>query len=179
MVEHIPRGSPFTTETLVGAAVLAVAAGFFFYASSIAGGGSSFSGGYRVIAEFDSAEGVNIGTDVRLAGIKIGTVTAQSLNPENYQARIEMTLDPKLSLADDSSAKISSEGLLGGKFVSLEPGGAEGKLADGSVISFTQGAVDIWSLLSEAMFNKGKPGAAMPAPDVPLPDAPAVPESSN
>lgn len=152
-------------ETLVGAAVIALALGFFFYASKTAGVGGAVSGGYKVIAEFDNAEGINVGTDVRLAGIKIGTVTSQSLNAENYMARIEMTLDPAVSLSDDTAAKISSEGLLGGKFIAMEPGGSETKLAEGSMMTLTQGAIDIWSLISSAMFDKAK--TATPAESAP------------
>lgn len=156
-------------ETLVGAAVIAIAAGFFAYASKTAGVGGGVARGYKVIAEFDNAEGVNVGTDVRLAGVKIGTVTGQSLNTENYMARVEMTLDPSVSLSDDTAAKVTSEGLLGGKFIAMDPGGSETKLADGSVMTLTQGAVDIWSLISQAMFEKNKPadgggGGAEPAP---------------
>jgi phospholipid/cholesterol/gamma-HCH transport system substrate-binding protein len=143
-------------ETIVGAAVIAVALGFFFYASKTAGLGGRVAGGYTVIAEFDNAEGINVGTDVRLAGIKIGTVTSQSLNAENYMARLELTLNPKISLSDDTAAKVTSEGLLGGKFIAMEPGGSETKLADGSMMTLTQGAVDIWSLISSAMFDKAK-----------------------
>jgi phospholipid/cholesterol/gamma-HCH transport system substrate-binding protein len=152
-------------ETLVGAAVVALAVGFFFYASQTAGVGGGVTGGYTVIAEFDNAEGINVGTDVRLAGIKIGTVTGQSLNVENYMARVELTLDPKVSLSDDTAAKISSEGLLGGKFIAMEPGGSETKLAEGSMMTLTQGAIDIWSLISSAMFDKAKaPAPAEPTP---------------
>jgi phospholipid/cholesterol/gamma-HCH transport system substrate-binding protein len=156
------------TETLVGAAVLAVAAGFLVYAANVSAKSSSFSGGYSVSAEFENATGVAVGTDVRLAGIKVGTVTGQSLNPENYQARIDMMLDSKVSLADDTSAKISSEGLLGGSFIAIEPGGSETKLASGGVIINTQSAVDLWTLISQAMFSKKGEGADVP----PLPDAP-------
>jgi phospholipid/cholesterol/gamma-HCH transport system substrate-binding protein len=151
-------------ETLVGAAVVALAVGFFFYASKATGMGGGVSGGYTVIAEFDNAEGINVGTDVRLAGIKIGTVTGQTLNAENYMARLELTLDPKVSLSDDTAAKISSEGLLGGKFIAMEPGGSETKLANGSMMTLTQGAVDIWSLISSAMFDKAKTSAPAEPP---------------
>jgi phospholipid/cholesterol/gamma-HCH transport system substrate-binding protein len=154
-------------ETLVGAAVIALALGFFFYASRTAGVGGTVAGGYKVIAEFDNAEGINVGTDVRLAGIKIGTVTNQSLNAENYMARVEMTLDPTVSLSDDTAAKITSEGLLGGKFIKLEPGGSDAKLAEGSLMTITQGAVDIWSLISSAMFDKAKTPEAPPAEQTP------------
>jgi phospholipid/cholesterol/gamma-HCH transport system substrate-binding protein len=163
-----PTQSANMTETLVGAAILAVAAGFLVYAANVSAKGSSFSGGYTVSAEFENATGVAVGTDVRLAGIKVGTVTGQSLNPENYQARIDMMLSPVVALSDDTSAKISSEGLLGGSFVALEPGGSETKLASGGVIVNTQSAVDLWTLISQAMFSKKGEGAEMP----PLPDAP-------
>lgn len=155
--------SSSTLETIVGAAVVVLAAGFFIFASKTAGLGGGSSSGYHVVAEFDNAEGVNIGTDVRLAGIKIGTVTAQSLNAENYMARLELTLDPKIKLSDDTVAKVTSEGLLGSKFISLDPGGSETMLAEGSVMSITQGAVDIWSLISQAMFDRNKGAAPAPA----------------
>lgn len=142
-----------TVETLIGAAVIAIAAVFFLFAYTATGSGRS-AGGYRLSAEFDNAEGINVGTDVRMAGIKVGTVVAQSLNHENFQALITMTIDPALQLAEDTTAKVTAEGLLGAKFISLEAGGSEEKLADGGMISYTQGAVDIWSLISQAMFEK-------------------------
>jgi phospholipid/cholesterol/gamma-HCH transport system substrate-binding protein len=156
-------------ETLVGAIVIAGAVGFFSYAYTTAGLGTASGAGYHVSAEFDNVSGVAIGTDVRIAGIKVGTVTGQSLNPKSYQARIDMIISPTVSLADDTSAKIASEGLLGANFVSLEPGGADEKLKEGSVISYTQGAVDLWSLISQAMFSKSSKTGDVPA----KPDAPA------
>jgi phospholipid/cholesterol/gamma-HCH transport system substrate-binding protein len=143
-----------TLETLVGAAIIAVAIGFFSFAYKTSGLGGAAAGGYSVSAEFDNVDGVAIGSDVRVAGIKIGTVIGQTLNPASYQARIEMLIQSQFKLSDDTSAKITSEGLLGSKFVSLEPGGSESALADGGVISYTQGAVDIWSMISQAMFSK-------------------------
>jgi phospholipid/cholesterol/gamma-HCH transport system substrate-binding protein len=151
-------------ETVVGAAVVALAVGFFAFAYRTAGMGSSISGGYRVSAEFDNAEGINVGTDVRLAGVKVGTVTEQHLNPENYMAHIEMALDSKVQLSDDTAAKVTSEGLLGSKFISLDPGGSDTKLADGGVISMTQGSIDMWAMISKAMFEKSPaPAPAAPA----------------
>lgn len=151
-----------TVETLIGAAVLLIAAGFFFFAYQ-SSGKSQAAGSYKLSAEFDNAEGVNVGTDVRIAGVKVGSVTGFTLNPENFQAQAVMEVDPKVKLTDDATAKVTSEGLLGSKFISLEQGGSETILADGGVISNTQGAVDIWSLISQAMFDKGK-GTTEPAP---------------
>ena len=136
--------------------------GFFFFAYQ-SSGKSQAAGSYKLSAEFDNAEGVNVGTDVRIAGVKVGSVTGFTLNPENFQANAVMEIDPKVKLTDDATAKVTSEGLLGSKFISLEQGGSETMLADGGVISNTQGAVDIWSLISQAMFDKGK-GSTEPAP---------------
>jgi phospholipid/cholesterol/gamma-HCH transport system substrate-binding protein len=144
-----------TVETLIGTAVVAIAAAFFLYAYQASEQGGT-AGSYRVSAEFDNAEGVSVGTDVRVAGVKIGSVVDFTLNPENFQANVVMELDPKVKLTEDATAKVTAEGLLGSKFIALEQGGAETILAEGGVISNTQGAVDIWSLISQAMFeNKG------------------------
>jgi phospholipid/cholesterol/gamma-HCH transport system substrate-binding protein len=149
-----------TVETLIGTAVVAIAVAFFFYAYQ-ASDKANAAGSYRLSAEFDNAEGVSVGTDVRVAGVKIGSVIAFTLNPENFQANVTMELDPSVKLTDDATAKVTAEGLLGSKFISLEQGGSETLLAEGGIISNTQGAVDIWSLISQAMFeNKSKPPAA-------------------
>jgi phospholipid/cholesterol/gamma-HCH transport system substrate-binding protein len=142
-----------TVETLIGAAVIVIAAAFFQFAYQLSGKAST-GGGYRLVAEFDNAEGINVGTDVRMAGVKVGTVVGQSLNHENFQAAIVMMIDAKLQLTDDATAKVTAEGLLGSKFISLEQGGSDTRLAEGGTISNTQGAVDIWSLISQAMFEK-------------------------
>lgn len=154
-----------TVETLIGAAVVLIAAGFFIFAYQTSGQGHA-AGAYTLSAEFDNAEGVSVGTDVRMAGVKVGSVTEFALNPENYMARVTMELDPKLKLTEDATAKITAEGLLGSKFVSLEQGGSETLLTDGKSIDNTQGAVDIWSLISQAMFDKGKSGNGA-APETP------------
>jgi phospholipid/cholesterol/gamma-HCH transport system substrate-binding protein len=164
-----------SVETLIGAVVIAVAAVFFFFAYKTSGH-EGVQGGYRIMAEFDNAEGINVGSDVRMAGVKIGTVVEQSLNAKNYQAHVAMQIDPVVQLTEDVTAKVTAEGLLGSKFISLEQGGADTKLADGDMITYTQGAVDIWSLISQAMFDKtGKSGGSTgggtpaPAPDTTTP----------
>jgi phospholipid/cholesterol/gamma-HCH transport system substrate-binding protein len=144
-------------EILTGLAVIAGAIAFLVFALRTAGVGVTSSTGYTLSADFDNIEGVNVGTDVRLAGIKVGSITKQALDPQSYQARVDMRIDPSISLSDDTTAKVASEGLLGAKFVALEPGGSEVKLSDGGIITYTQGAVDIWSLISQAMFDRAKP----------------------
>jgi phospholipid/cholesterol/gamma-HCH transport system substrate-binding protein len=174
-------------ETAIGAVVIIIAAAFFFFVYSTTDR-STAGTGFRVIAAFDNIGGVNVGTDVRMAGIKIGSVVAEELDPETFQARVTMMIDPKLKLADDSTAKISSEGLLGSPFISLEPGGGEGVIPDGGEIQYTQGAVDFWKLVSESMFSKpapapqssNTPGTAPPeaAPAAP-PTAPQASDGAN
>jgi phospholipid/cholesterol/gamma-HCH transport system substrate-binding protein len=133
-------------EVLAGAAVLAAAIGFLVYAGKETGV-SGPSGSYELVASFRSVEGVRVGTDVRLAGVKVGTVTALDLNPETFFADAVLSVQENVLLPDDSAALISSEGLLGGNFVELVPGGSLDNLAAGAEIEDTQGAVSVISLM--------------------------------
>jgi phospholipid/cholesterol/gamma-HCH transport system substrate-binding protein len=144
-------------ETAVGAFVVAVAAGFGVFMYSIGGLGGPASG-YAVKASFGSVDGISVGTDVRMAGIKIGSVTAQNLDRESYRAELQMALDATVKLPEDSTAKIASEGLLGGKFVSLEAGGSETMIETGGEIEFTQDAIDIFGLVSQFVLGSNKSG---------------------
>jgi len=142
-------------ETAVGAVVILIAAAFFTFAYTTSGIGRG-AGGSTLTAEFDNAAGINIGSDVRMSGVKIGTVVDQKLNLENYQAALTISVDPNIKIPEDSTAKITSEGLLGSNFVALEPGGSETLLKSGDRLTYTQGAVDIWSLVSQYMFDSSK-----------------------
>ncbi|MEM7425994.1 MAG: outer membrane lipid asymmetry maintenance protein MlaD [Pseudomonadota bacterium] len=135
-------------ETLVGAAVIALAVAFFTFAYTT-GGVATGSGGYTVTAEFENTAGIKPGSDVRMSGVKIGTVLSQELDPESYQAVLKLSVDPKVKLPDDSTAKITSEGILGGNFVALEVGGSETMIADGGKIENTQGSIDLFGLISQ------------------------------
>jgi len=135
-----------TTEVLVGGAVLAVAIGFLVFAGQ-ATGFSTESGDYSLQASFRSVEGVSIGTDVRMAGVKVGTVTGLNLNTQNFRADSEISVFEDVVVPDDSSIQISSEGLLGGTFVEILPGGSPLNYEPGSEIEDTQGAVSLVSLL--------------------------------
>jgi len=135
-----------TTEVIVGGAVLALAIGFGVYATQVAGlsGGTA---GYPLTASFRSAEGIQAGTDVRLAGVRIGSVTDVDLNPETYRAVTTFTVQDGLEIPDDSAVLVSSEGLLGGNFLEISPGGSAFFLAPGDEVLDTQGAVSLISLL--------------------------------
>ena len=133
-------------EVLAGALVVAVAVGFLVYATQFAGGGSNGED-YPLTASFRSAEGVTVGTDVRLAGVQIGTVTGLELNSETYRADARFAIEGDVRLPDDTTAAVASEGLMGGTFIEMLPGGSPFNLEPGSQIRDTQGAVSLMTLL--------------------------------
>jgi phospholipid/cholesterol/gamma-HCH transport system substrate-binding protein len=147
-------------EILAGAAVLAAAIGFLVYAT---GGRSAVStGSYELHASFRSVEGITPGSDVRLAGVKVGSITKLTLNPATFYADATIAMDKAIQLPDDSAILISSEGLLGGNFVEIQPGGSSDNLAPGASIEDTQGSVSLISLLMK--FVSGGSKSDTPAP---------------
>lgn len=135
-----------TTEVLAGTAVLAVALGFLVYAAQ-GTGLTDRASGYDLRASFQSAEGISVGTDVRLAGVKVGTVSQLDLNPQTFYADATLTLRDSIALPDDSAALVSSEGLLGGNYIEIRPGGSPENLPAGAEIEDTQGSVSLIGLL--------------------------------
>ena len=149
------------SEVIAGGAVLAAAIGFLVYAGQSTGF-TAESSTYPLTASFRSVDGVTVGTDVRLAGVKVGTVTALSLNPQTYFADATILVRKDVLLPDDSTILVSSEGLLGGSFIELQPGGSLDNLSPGDEIEDTQGAVSVISLLMK--FVGGSSDAEDPAP---------------
>ena len=111
------------------------------------------STGYEVVAKFTRIDGLMRGSDVRLSGVKVGTIKDIHLDPITYLAVIHMTLDPHVTLPTDSSAEVASEGLLGGKFIALVPGGEDNTILPGGEIMHTQAAVSLESLIGKFIFN--------------------------
>ncbi len=136
-----------TTEVLVGGAVLAVAAGFLIYAGQVTGLSGGGQSEYELTASFRSADGVTVGTDVRLAGVKVGRVTGIELDTQTYRADTVFTVREGIEVPDDSAVAVSSEGLLGGNYVEILPGGSPFYFAAGDEIEFTQGSVSLVGLL--------------------------------
>jgi phospholipid/cholesterol/gamma-HCH transport system substrate-binding protein len=145
-----------TTEVLTGAGVLAVAAGFLFYMAQVGGIGAGSSGDAIYTASFRSAEGIGVGTDVRLAGVKVGSVLDMDLDPATFRAETVLSVDPEVQLPEDTAIVISSEGLLGGSFVELLPGGSPFSLDPGSEILDTQSSVSIVQLLLKFVSGNGE-----------------------
>jgi len=148
------------SEVLTGLVVLIVAVGFLSYAIAHSGQ-SSVSGGYPLYARFNSIAGLNMGSDVRLAGVKIGVVDSAQIDPKTYLADVKMTIRHGIALPKDSSITVSSESLLGGEYLSVQPGADETMLQPGQTIAYTQGAVSLEDLLGKFIFSATNMVSAM------------------
>jgi phospholipid/cholesterol/gamma-HCH transport system substrate-binding protein len=141
-------------EIITGTIVLIVAAGFLVFVIKV-GGFSADNENYNLNTSFRSAEGIDTGTEVRMAGVKIGTVKSLSLNAETLQADVKLKIEKSILIPNDSSAVISSEGLLGGSFLEIVPGGSFDNYAAGEIIEDTQSSISLINLLLK-MFGASK-----------------------
>ncbi|MBL4749519.1 MAG: outer membrane lipid asymmetry maintenance protein MlaD [Amylibacter sp.] len=133
-------------ETAIGALVVMAAVGFLYYASNIVGI-SGPSDTYDVKASFRSAEGIALGTEVRMAGVKIGSVTGMELSPITFRAELKVAIKKSIEIPDDSAIAVTSEGLLGGNFIEIIPGASEFPVENGGEIEDTQGSISFITLL--------------------------------
>jgi phospholipid/cholesterol/gamma-HCH transport system substrate-binding protein len=148
-------------EIVIGAVVLIVAALFLVFAYRT----SQFrteSGSYEVGADFSRIDGIHQGSDVRISGIKVGTVVSDALDPKTYLATIRMSIDRDIQLPEDTVAQVTSSGLLGDKYMSLAPGGSDKMIPPGGKIQYTQSSISLENLIGQAMFSN--PGAKPAAP---------------
>lgn len=147
-------------ETLVGAAVVAVAGTFLWFAMDRGGDGQTQGDQYDVTARFNNVSGISRGTDVRIAGVKAGIVKSIEGDPDRFEAVVTMSLDEKWALPEDTDARVSTDGLLGGAYVALEPGGSFDNIPqDGSgEITFTRGSVDLLTLFASFASGSGDGG---------------------
>jgi phospholipid/cholesterol/gamma-HCH transport system substrate-binding protein len=123
-------------ETIMGAVVLAVAGIFLAFALSQSDVG--MVKGYTLSASFASVGGLSTGSDVRINGIKVGTVSSQTIDQNTYNAVVKLSITPKVHLPKDTVASIASDGMLGSKFLKLEPGRSQEKIAEGGTIETTK-----------------------------------------
>jgi phospholipid/cholesterol/gamma-HCH transport system substrate-binding protein len=138
-------------EALIGAVVLAAAGGFLVYAARTADLGLSRGDSYELTAAFRKAEGLVVGGDVRVAGVKVGTVSSLTLDPQTFRALARMSIDKDVKLPEDSDAAIAVEGLLGGAYVAVTPGSSDFMLAPGAEVIYTQGSVNLLDLVGRAI----------------------------
>lgn len=145
-------------EAIVGLLVVILAVWFVMFAWDRTGGGER-AGSIKVAALFPNASGVSQGTDVRISGLKVGSVTKLSLDPQSYQVKVEIALNPDVKLPADSSASVTSEGLLGSTFIAFTPGGSPTLLKSGDVITDTQGSMDLMALIGQFINKPSTPAA--------------------
>jgi phospholipid/cholesterol/gamma-HCH transport system substrate-binding protein len=141
-------------ETVMGAVVLVIAAVFLFFAYSTSQ--VRAVSGYELTAKFDRIEGIREGGDVRISGIKVGSIVSQTLDPTNFLAIVKVSIDPAIKLPSDSVAEILSSGLLGDKFLALVPGAADDTIKPGGVIKFTQSPMSLENLIGQYIFSQGQ-----------------------
>jgi len=146
-----------------------------------AGRDSGAIGSYTVTARFPSAEGVYVDSEVRLAGVKVGRVTGMAYDSAGQRTVVTLEIGPGVELPQDSIAIVTSEGMLGGRFIRLDPGGSVDLLADGDAIEYTQGSIQFEELLARIILTveqkrlarRAEEGAASGA------DAPREPQGSG
>ena len=142
-------------ETVIGAVVLAIAVLFIVFVYTRTGpGGLS---GYEIQARLSRVDGLGVGTDVRLAGIKIGSVSDLTLDPRTYLVTVHMNVRNDVKIPDDSSLQVTSSGLLGSSYISITPGGDDKMLASGGLIQNAQGSVDVMGLINRFMTTPPPP----------------------
>lgn len=139
-------------ETIIGFLVLLIALIFFIFSYKIADV-KKLDSTYELSAKFDQVEGIVVGSDVAMSGIKIGTVTELALDDKSYNAIMKIAINDKVKLPSDSSAKIVSEGLLGRKYVSIEAGADEEMLEAGDQIQYTQSSMNLENLIGKFAFS--------------------------
>ena len=145
-------------ETVMGAVVILVAGLFLVFAYKTSQ--LRAVSGYELSADFSRVDGIRQGSDVRIGGIKIGSVTGEDLDPKTFLALVRMSIDPKVQLPDDTVAEIISAGLLGDKYMSLVPGGSDNVIPPGGKIKYTQSSVSLENLVGQMIFSA--PGAKKP-----------------
>lgn len=139
-------------ETIIGFVVLLVALTFFVFAYNNTNI-KKLDKSYPLKARFTQVEGVVVGSDVMMSGIKVGTVTSLKIDTDTYYAVMTVSVDESLKIPTDSSLKIATSGLLGGKYVSINPGSSEEMLGPNAEIRFTQSSLNLEGLLSKFLFS--------------------------
>lgn len=138
-------------EAVMGAIVLIIATFFLVFAYTSSKGGVTT--GYPLIAKFDRIDGLAVGNDVRISGVKVGNITSVTIDPKTFLARVVMTVQNGLALPTDSAAEIMSESMMGGKYIALVPGGSSKTLKPNEKITYTQSSVSLESLLGKYLFS--------------------------
>ncbi|QED23486.1 outer membrane lipid asymmetry maintenance protein MlaD [Candidatus Deianiraea vastatrix] len=140
-------------EAIIGAFVLFFAAIFLFQIMKSSGLKSVSSNSVTISAKFSNVDGIEIGSDVKISGVKIGVVSDKKLDIENYRAVLYFSINDNIKIPTDSSAAVVSSGLLGGKYIDIRPGSEEIYMKSGDKISYTQSSVNLEELIGKFAFG--------------------------
>ena len=134
---------------------LLIGFGAFAYMSTQFGEFSLFESGkyYTVTAEFENIAGLKVGANVTIAGVVIGKVSAIELSKDDM-AHVSLYLEKKVKIADDASASIKTQGIIGDKFIKINQGGSEAYIKNGDLLFETESAIDLEDLISQFVFGK-------------------------
>lgn len=109
-----------------------------------------------VTAYFQSVAGVSKGTDVKLGGVKVGRILDVKLDPESLTPLLVIGLNKAYKIPKDSSFAVKSEGIMGGKFISIEIGPDEDSVSEGQIFYNNQSSLDLESIISQVVFGGEK-----------------------
>lgn len=166
-------------ETVLGAVVLLVAGVFLLYSTTATKAGAV--SGYEVTVRFNEIGGLKKGSDVRIGGVKIGSVKTINLDPATYQASVVMSIEDDVKLPVDTAARVSSESLMGGAYLALDPGGDEANIRAGGTVQYAQDAQNLEQLLGKFIFaqaDKDKNPPPPPPAASGMPQTQTAPESA-
>lgn len=152
-------------EVGTGLFVLLGFAALFFLTTQLPGSGLSFGqeAGYRVTARFENVGDLKVGSPVSMAGVRVGEVESIRFDPNDYRAVVQLHIAQEFNqIPEDSDASIQTQGLLGGKYVGIGPGGSDIYLEEGSEIEFTQSAIVLESLVNKFFANFASSGGSEP-----------------
>lgn len=138
-----------SVETILGATALSILGVLVYFAFSATD--LRPDAGYKVTARFNAVDGLVIGSDVRIGGVKVGAVIGQRVDPKDFKAIVAMTIRPDVRLATDTLVRIGNDGLLGGNYIKLEPGGSKDAVGDGAVLTKTKDVISLGELLERVL----------------------------
>jgi phospholipid/cholesterol/gamma-HCH transport system substrate-binding protein len=141
-------------ETVIGFIVLIIAMSFFIFAYNNTNV-KKLDKAYPLKARFSQVEGIVVGSDVMMSGIKVGSVTSLKIDKDTYYAVMTFSVDNNLKIPSDSSLKISTNGLLGGKYVAIVAGSADDMLEPNAEVKYTQASLNLETLLGKFLFSVG------------------------
>lgn len=145
--------SKYAFETIVGSIVIIISISFLMKIIFSGNMRSVKSDGMQITAKFNNVDGIEVGSDIKISGVKVGVVTEKSLDYETYRAILKFSIDKAVKIPLDSNAAVVSSGLLGGKYIDIRPGSEENYIQENGKISYTQSSINLEELIGKFAFG--------------------------